>query len=192
MRRLYAGIDWGDLLFRVYQESGDTEKMRGLAKSFLFGGNLDYYHILKESYETEVWESDVDGLLDELQNSARKNWPYTGNPYPKVLKLEKKHQRLLAFVQENRYWVREYQDVLLPRYQDEVFALYRQIILERGEAVASRNEYRNFASLVKELVAIGGTAIAKGCVRTLEPRYKKRPAHRRPVKGDELRKAGLL
>ena len=126
-------------------------------------------------------------MLDELQNSARKNWPYTGNPYPKVLKLEKKHQRLLAFVQENRYWVREYQDVLLPRYQDEVFALYRQIILERGEAVASRNEYRNFASLVKELVAIGGTAIAKECVCTLEPRYKKRPAMK-----DELRKAGLL
>ncbi len=185
--RLYSGPDWGELLFRVYQESGDTEKMRSLAKSFLFGGNLAYYRILKESYETEVWESVVDGLLDDLQAVQDKGWGYRSNPYPEVLKAEKKGERLLAFVQKYPYQVRSFQDVLLPTFQAEVFALYRQIILERGEAVASRNEYRNFASLVKELVAIGGTAIAKECVRMVEPRYKKRRAMK-----DELRKAGLL
>jgi len=186
-RRLSSGPNWGELLFRVYQESGDIEKMRELAKSFLYTGDLAYYPILKESYTEREWEAVLDGLLDELQNSARENWPYTGNPYPKVLKLEKEHQRLLVFVQENCYWVREYQDVLLPQYQDEVFALYKQIILKEGRTVASRSEYRGLASWLESLVAVGGSDVAKGCVEALEPRYKKRPAMK-----DELRKVGLL
>ncbi len=186
-RRLSAGFNWGELLFRVYQESGNTEDMRGLAKSFLLGGNLEYYHILKESYDEEAWKSVVDGLLDELEARDTSNKGYRTSVYPEVLKAENKLQRLLSYVQNNPFDVRSYQDVLLPHYQQEVFALYRNVILLDGESSSSRSEYKGLASWLKELVSIGGTSVAKDCLQVLEPRYKKRPAMK-----DELRKAGLL
>ncbi|MGB4407227.1 MAG: SWIM zinc finger family protein [Sphaerochaeta sp.] len=180
--------DWGELLFSVYQASGDTEKMRSLAKTFLLGGNLAYYRILKDSYTTDTWETVVDGLLDELQEGGfNHDLVYRSNTYPEVLKAEKRLERLLSYLQKVPALVRRYQEVLLPDYQDEVFALYRQVILERGEKVANRGEYQELASWLKDLVFIGGTAVAKECVEALEPRYRKRPAMK-----DELRKAGVL
>jgi len=185
-RRLAAGFNWGELLFRIFQESGNTEEMRSLAKSFLFGGDIAYSDILKASYEETAWRAVVDGLLDELE--AGQDTGYPSNPFPELLKREKRFHRLLSFVQRGPYQVRRF----LPTFQAEVFALYRQIILERGGEAVSCGEYCSLASLVKELVSIGGTAIAQEWVLTLEPRCKKRPAHRRQGEGDELRKLRLL
>ncbi|MBI9096707.1 MAG: hypothetical protein JEY71_17750 [Sphaerochaeta sp.] len=187
-RYIRGTLDWGELLFRVYQASGETEKMRNCAKTFLLGGNLAYYRILKDSYTTDTWETVVDGLLDELQEEGfNHDLVYRSSMYPEVLKAEKRLDRLLAYVQKVPALVRRYQEVLLPDYQEEVFALYRQVILERGEEVTNRDGYQELASWLKDLVSIGETAVAKGCVEALEPRYRKRPALK-----DELRKAGVL
>ena len=186
-RRREGAPDWDELLFRVYQESGDTEKMRTLSRRLLLEGDLAYYPILKATYEDGQWEKVVDGLLDELQNSDRKNWPYTGNPYPEVLKAEKKIGRLLAYVQKSPSLVRYYQGELLPRYQKEVFDLYKGHILKLGETVSERPGYNALAAWFEALVQIGGAHVAKECLVVLEPRYRQRPAMR-----DELRKVGVL
>ena len=94
---------------------------------------------------------------------------------------------LFRSVKRQPYLVRTYQDVLLPHYTEEVFALYRTIILAKGEVVANRNEYHALASLLEEFALIGGKAVAMECVQELAPKYKKRPAMR-----DEIRKVGLL
>ncbi len=163
--------------------------MRSLAKEFLLHDKLAYYPILKESYEPTEWETVVDGLLDDLQarDGAKHASLNRQKAYPEVLKGEDKLERLLSYIQKNPRLVRSYQDVLLPKYKDEVFALYKQVILKDGETVASRNEYKTLASLLKELASIGGKAVAKECVLALEPRYMKRPAMR-----DEIRKVGLF
>ena len=104
-----------------------------------------------------------------------------------MLKAEGKLERLLTYIKRQPYLVRTYQDVLLPHYRDEVFALYRTIILAKGETVANRNEYHDLASLLGEFALIGGKAVAKACVQELAPRYMKRPAME-----DEIKKVGLL
>ena len=83
--------------------------------------------------------------------------------------------------------MQSYQDVLLLHYKDEVFALYKQVILKYGESVASRIEYKGLASWLKNLVLIGGSDVARECVQAFEPKYKKRPAMK-----DELRQVGVL
>ncbi|HAF84891.1 MAG TPA: hypothetical protein DCG32_00675 [Sphaerochaeta sp.] len=184
-----GGMDWSVLLFNVYQASGNREKVRELAKMFLLHDRLDYYPILKESYEPREWETVVDGLLDDLQtrDGAKHASLNRQNPYPEVLKGEGKHGRLLAYIQKHPRLVQNYQEVLLPHYQKEVFALYKQIILTDGEASSSRKEYKDLASWLRELSAIGGEVVAKECVQALAPRYMKRPAMK-----DEFRKVGLL
>jgi len=182
-------IDWSILLFKVYQESGDKAKMRSMARDFLLHGKIAYYPILKQSYEPAEWEAVLSGLLDELQvrDEGRMYAWNSDKVYPEVLKAEGKLERLLAYVKRQPYLVRTYQDVLLPHYMEEVFALYRTIILAKGETVANRNEYQVLASLLEEFALIGGEAVAKACVQELAPRYMKRPAMK-----DELRKVGLL
>ena len=109
------------------------------------------------------------------------------NPYPEVLKAEGKQERLLSYLQKFPRLVQRYQDVLLPKYQSEVFALYGATIKKDGEAASSHNEYKALASWLKALVASGGKAVAKECVLALAPRYMKRPAMK-----DEIKKVGLL
>lgn len=186
-RQHYMSPDWGELLFKVYQESGNTEKMRSLSRRFLLGDKLAYYPILKACYGEGEWETVVVGLLDELEAHDVASKGYRENTYPEVLRGEKKLERLLAYVQTNPYAVRHYQDELLPLYQDEVFLLYKQVILSDGETVASRNEYRGLASWFESLASLGGSYVVKECLEALEPRYKKRPALK-----DELRKVGVL
>ncbi len=182
-------IDWSIHLFKLYQQSGDKPKMRSMAREFLLHGKLAYYPILKQSYEPAEWEAVLSGLLDELQgrDGAKHASLNRQNVYPEVLKGEGKLDRLLTYVKRQPYLVRTYQDVLLPHYTEEVFALYRTIILAKGETVANRNEYQILASLLEEFASIGGKAVAKACVQELAPRYMKRPAMK-----DELRKVGLL
>jgi len=50
-----GAIDWNVYLFRVYQERGNTEQLRVLAKEFLLHDRLSYYPILKESYDQKEW-----------------------------------------------------------------------------------------------------------------------------------------
>ena len=126
----------------------------------------------------------------ELQARDDPNKGYRTTTYPEVLKAEKKLQRLLFYVQKDPYQVRSYQDVLLPYYKDEVFALYKQVILKEGEAVSDRYGYQDLASWLKSLGLIGGNDVTKVCLQALEPRYKKRPAHRKPVTRDELLRLG--
>jgi uncharacterized Zn finger protein len=182
-------IDWSIHLFKLYQESGDKPKMRSMAREFLFHGKLAYYPILKESYEPTEWEAVLSGLLDELQglDEGRMHAWNSDKVYPEVLKGEGRLERLLSYIQKQPSLVRSYQDVLLPLYTEEVFALYRTIILAKGEVVANRNEYQVLASLLEEFALIGGKAVAMECVQELAPKYKKRPAMK-----DELRKVGLL
>ena len=180
-----GGIDWSVLLFNVYQESGKKDEMRSLAKVFLLHGNLSYYPILKESYESEDWEAVVDGLLDEMQ--ASEEGGYRRNAYPEVLKAEGKRGRLLTYIQKNPRSVQCYQDVLLSTYKSEIFALYKAIILEDGQKSDSRKEYKILASWLKELETIGGKAVAKECLQVLAPQCKRRPAMR-----DEIQQVGLL
>ncbi|MGB4407937.1 MAG: hypothetical protein WBI82_13830, partial [Sphaerochaeta sp.] len=180
---------WSVLLFNVYQASGNREKVRELAKMFLLHDRLDYYPILKESYEAEAWVTVVDGLLDDLQtrDGAKHASLNRQNPYPEVLKGEAKHGRLLAYIQKHPRLVQNYQEVLLPHYQKEVFALYKQIILTDGEASSSRKEYKDLASWLRELSAIGGEVVVMECLQSLAPRYMRRPAMR-----DEIQMVGLL
>ncbi|MBI9096430.1 MAG: hypothetical protein JEY71_16325 [Sphaerochaeta sp.] len=176
-------------LFKVYLENGNKEKVRSLAREFLLHDNLAYYPILKKSYEPREWEAVVDGLLDDLQtrDGAKHASLNRQNPYPEVLKGEGRHGRLLAYIQKQPSLVQSYQEVLMPYYKDEVFALYRTVILGNGETVANRNEYQALAFRLEELVSLGGEAVAKECVQALAPRYMKRPAMK-----DEFRKVGLL
>jgi len=109
------------------------------------------------------------------------------NPYPEVPKAKGKHERLLAYVQKNPLLIQSYQDVLLPRYEDEVFSLYKTIILEDGQKSDSRKDYKILASWLMELVCIGGSFVATGCLEVLSPRYMKRPAMR-----DQIQQVGLL
>jgi len=185
----FGAIDWGTLLFTVYQESGNQAQVRSLAREYLLHDNLAYYPRLKDSYEPTEWETVVDGLLDDLQvrDGAKHASLNRQNPYLEVLKGEDKLERLLSYIQKQPRLVQNYQDVLLPKYQDEVFALYRQIILTEGESSSSRTEYQALASWLRELALIGGKAVAKECVLAIEPRCMKRPAMR-----DEIRKVGLL
>lgn len=187
--RARGSIDWSILLFKVYQQSGKKEQVRSMAREFLLHDNLAYYPILKESYEPTQWEAVVDDLLDDLQaRDGEKQHTWGRNKvYLDVLKGEGRLERLLAYVKKQPSLVRSYQDVLLPHYTEEVFALYRTIILAKGEAVANRNEYQVLASLLEEFASIGGKAVAKACVQELAPRYMKRPAMK-----DEIRKVGLL
>ncbi len=187
--RTYGAIDWGALLFKVYQEGRNTIQMRSLAKEFLLHDDLSYYPILKASYDQNEWESVLDDLLDEMQarSEAIEASLYRKNPYPEVLKGEGKLERLLTYIQKNPRLVQSYQDVLVPHHKDEVFALYRQIILDDGEVASSRNEYKALASWLRELVSIGGGVVVEECLQALAPRYMKRPAMR-----DEIQRVGLL
>ncbi len=182
-------IDWSVLLFKVYQESGNTEQLRNLAKEFLLHDDLAYYPILKASYDQQGWQAVLDGLLDELQarEEAKHSSLYRKNPYPEVLKAESKQERLLSYIQKNPRLIRSSQDVLLSTYKGEVFALYGAIIKKDGEVASTRNEYKAMASWLKELVTIGGVLVAEECLQALAPRYMKRPAMR-----DEIQHVGLL
>lgn len=187
-RRLYGDENWGELLFKVYQESGNIGEVRSLAKAFLLQDNLRYYPILKASYqEEEEWEAVIGGLLDELEACNGRIRGYKTETYPYVLRAEARLERLVSYLQKYPAWVQDYQDVLLPQYRDEVFALYKQKILSEGERVSNRDGYKDLASWFAALIRLDGTPVAQECLLALEPRYRNRPAMK-----DELRKVGLL
>ena len=88
----------------------------------------------KESYEPTEWEPVLSGLLDDLQarDGAKHASLNRQKVYPEVLKGGGMLERLLSYIKKQPYLVRTYQDVLLPHYREEVFALYRTVILSKG------------------------------------------------------------
>lgn len=184
-----GALQWKELRFTVYQASGNTEQVRKLAREFLSSGDLTYYPILKNSYSKAEWKAVVDGLLDDLQRSDATSTRQgkTRYFYADVLQEEKQYRRLLSYVQHYPSLVQRYANSLIPTYAEEVFALYIQLVLTQSESVKDRSDYARLASLLTELVALGGEAAANECLETLTPVYRKRPAMK-----DELRKVGLL
>lgn len=105
-----GSIDCRVPLVRVYQERGNTEQLRVLAKEFLLHDRLSYYPIQKERYDQKEWETVVDCLLDELQARAGAKHAFFNrqSPYPEALKAEGKQERLLTYVRKNPLLIQSY------------------------------------------------------------------------------------
>lgn len=163
--------DWNNILFQVYQASGNTKKQIAQAKKLLLYGNEHFWDVLKQLYQQQgMWEEKCQELLDDLKNSGRLIC------YRSILVEEKETKRLLDDLQAHPFDIFTYGSYLAQDYPEELFALCRQFVTTHCAQASNRREYRKVAKEIAQMVSWGGSSVAEELVDELKRTYSRKYA----------------
>lgn len=163
--------DWNNILFHIYEESGNIDKQIVQAKKILFFGNGSFWDVLKEIYSKKgIWEMQKAQLLEELKNS-RKTICYRG-----ILVKENEKRRLLNDLTENPFDIFYYGQFLVKDYPEQIYALCVNDIKKSCAQAADRRMYRKVCKCIKQLIEWNGRDYARELITELKQTYLRKPA----------------
>jgi len=170
---------WLEYRYKAYKITGETDRLRELAMSFVFDGSIDYYHELKSTYESSEWTGIYRGIIQTLEENQKTERPL----YAEILIEEGEKEKLLEFVKKNVSRVKLYYRYLIPEYSDVVFKMFCQYIEYCAERADSRNGYRDVCAIIRDLKKAGGRTQANEIKEKLLKKYPRKTAFK-----DELSK----
>ncbi len=166
--------EWKEKRFEIYELAGSLNKMRGLAREFIFEGDFEYYKKLKKIYKPKEWQPLLTEIIDKIK---RKNKKYNDFQLLNNIYIEENmFKELLEEVKIYPDTIRYYYKYLLEDFSEGVYLLYREYILEEAKHITDRKKYRALCKIIKELVKINGKDEARSIIEYLSKEYVKRPA----------------
>jgi len=178
--RIYQGLtEWRELLYNIYEKSGNKDAQKKLAYEFTIGDNnnsFEYYLELKTLYadnsdKTDEWYQVFDNIL-----SAVNVPPYSKSVYTKILIHENMKPELLEYCKIRKNFITEYYKYLLPDYKDEVTEIYTDYIKERAVKAFDRSGYKAVCDLIKDYAKICGKKNAGEITQELRKNHVRQPA----------------
>jgi hypothetical protein len=173
---------WKERRFAIYELCKDTDKLRIVAHELAIQGDFTYYRKLKASYEPKEWEQ----VYPELHQALALHSGYYANTYSAALIEEREFAKLLTYVQKEPRRILDFYRQLLPLYQEQVYELFRQLIIAGAANASSRPHYKNVCSQLRLLIKIGGKKIAADLVEQLLRQNPRKPAFRQELQAVKI------
>jgi hypothetical protein len=176
-----AGLvdQWREYRYKAYSLMGKLDELRELAVVLILGGRFEYYHELKNTYDSSEWPEVYHGIILRLEEQQKTYQPV----YTEILIEEREKEKLLEYVKQDVSRVTRFYKHLIPEYRDIVYEMFRQYIEYCAKRANSRNGYKGVCAIIRNLKKAGGKAQATEIKQALIEEYPRRPALR-----DELSK----
>jgi hypothetical protein len=180
----FAGLvkKWKERRFEIYQLDKKLDKMQEVSHELAMSGDFTYYQKLKKLYNPTEWAQIYPGIITMLAGQSG----YMDNIYTNAIVEEKEWGRLLEYVKKNPYRVLEFHQHLLADYREQVYEIFRGLILRDAARSNKRSDYQRVCSYLRVLVKIGGSNMVTDLIKQLTFEYTRRPAFR-----EELQKVRI-
>jgi len=170
--------EWYDWLLKIAQAQNDSEKIIEYAR-LLFVDNYrheqDYYQILKNYVDSEIWNTFVEDLIKDI--TTRKPWYYT-SLIANIFIKEELWDRLLELVKKSPSLdnIERYEEFLSKDYSNELVELYKKGILDYLKSNMGRSHYQNACKYIRRIIKLGARQKANEVISYLKVEYRKRKA----------------
>lgn len=162
---------WNYILFAVYRDWNQPDKLISQARRLVLLGDLEYYSILKALLQKSgAWQSAYPMLLAQISSSL------PDEKSMQVLAVENETALLMAKVREHPNAVFRYGELLSKEYPDEIFRLCADVIRVQAHDAGDRKAYARVCKLIFALASYGGDKTANSLIGELRLYYVRRPA----------------
>ncbi|MFC0215418.1 SWIM zinc finger domain-containing protein [Paenibacillus chartarius] len=174
--RGYPGLvkGWKRCRYEIYRHTQQVEQQIKLAEEFVLDGDYTYYLEYKQFIRKDEWPEAYERLIHTLGRSTR-NWSADAL-YVRVLIEEKDTRRLMDYVRTNKWSVAIHYPHLVEEYAEEVFDIFKAVILAEASHSTNRKAYRKVCGVIGQLVEAGGRARAEEVIKHLCFHYSNKPA----------------
>ncbi|MFA7127057.1 MAG: SWIM zinc finger family protein [Bacilli bacterium] len=184
--------EWQTYRCKGYALSGNLVKQRALLRNMFFlYSDLQYYHELKDTYDTREWEAELQSLLEEMEQNLKKEksfYFWSGRKlYTDILFHEGLKEKLLEVLKAHPSAIGHYYQTLLPDYATEVYSMFTQHIYSVAKGANKRGDYQRVCEIIRQLQKAGGEREADEIIKELQLLYRNRSAFR-----DELKRVALF
>ena len=158
---------WQELRYLAYENLGDIEKQRLLARELLFHNEFQYYEILKGLYERDEWDGVIKTIVKETEGQR---------VYLDIIKAEKMTSHILDYCQQHISYVIDLYPYLIEDYLNEVNQLFVKYIEEEASEASDRRGYKNVCKIIKTYKNACGIIHSHKIIGELKQKYPRRPA----------------
>jgi len=176
-------VSYKEILLRIARELKDITSVRAIAKELYAGRNMEYYRIIKQSYNAQEWPAIAEGLISDLQKINRPIPGFRGTANGEALSsifIEEGYwNRLLELLQQNPRleFVESYSGLLVDKFPEGLLNVYREALVGYAEQHTGRNYYVTIRKVLKKMQGWkGGQVIVKQLTDEFILRYKARKA----------------
>jgi hypothetical protein len=168
---------WYDFLLQIAQIQKDKDKIIEYARiMFLrdFGGEQDYYKVLKNTVPLEKWTDFVESILKEVIKRGR----YSNHFISEIYIKEGLWNRLLDLVtkEPSLSEISHYEKYLSKDYSSELVQLYDTEIKEHLKYALSREQYKDVCRYIRRMIKLGAREKANELIAYLRKEYPRRKA----------------
>ena len=166
----YPGLvkKWQDERYKAFKVLGLVEKQKDLAQKLLFEGDFSYYLELKQ-----LGEIDYNYLIEKTK---KQNHGWGNNIYLKIILHENDLPELLNYVQTKNFEIRNYADLLVTAYPEDVAKIYYQYILSIAAAADNRKKYRSVCNVIQDYRKYTERGKIQQLITELKALYNRKPA----------------
>lgn len=161
---------WKQIRFQIYELENKTTEMRSLACELLIKYTcFDYYTKLKKLYDEKEWQKIYIQILDRLEKQK-----YVSRIYCQIVIAEKDWHNLLKYTKYFPEEILRYYKYLWEIYPQEVFAVFKEFIMQFAETCTERRHYKTLCSYLRILCKIGGKETTSDIKEKLSAKYPRR------------------
>lgn len=162
---------WKEYRYQAYEQLGDVENQKELAKELLFGNDFGYYSILKRLYSLNEWKEELSKIVEEFQKQ-----PYQTDAYLSILKAEQLTEQILEYCKSWPSNITNLYPYLIESYFEEVNQLFIRYIRKEAEKASDRKKYKNVCKEIKTYKNACGDIHSRRLIGELKEMYQRRPA----------------
>jgi hypothetical protein len=171
------------ILLRVADKQRDITAIRAIAKELYAGRNMEYYRMMKSTYNVEEWPLIAENFITELQKPDKTfrgfHGTINGDALAAIFIEEKYWERLLNLIQNDSRleFIETYSRLLLGKFPTELLAVYKEAIIKYAGENTGRNYYVTIRELLKKIQKWeGGKEVVKQLISQFILQYKSRKA----------------
>lgn len=171
-------IEWYDWLLKTAQAQNDIEKIIEYAR-LLFIDNFrheqDYYQLLKNIVQPEMWHSFVEGIIKDI--TTKKQW-LDFDLIAKIYVKEEWWNRLLGLIKQkpSLYYIEHYEKHLSKDFSEELVMLYGNEVVQYIKNSTGRNHYQTACKYLRRMIKLGGREMVEQIVSDFREQYPQRKA----------------
>ncbi|MBP1615229.1 MAG: hypothetical protein H6Q13_2677 [Bacteroidetes bacterium] len=172
---------WNEYKLLIYEQTNDSGHVIDICKQIFIskGGNIKYYHKLKEYVSVDEWKPFLSTLMSQT-NFSFCGWDGQLNEADIYVE-EKEYDKLMGLLLRTTYSkldsLLRYAPHLQDRYSNEVLVLITTRIGQYAEQNVGRQYYEKMAEMLRKIRDLkGGIAVVREIVEGFRVVYKRRPA----------------
>ncbi|WP_409273482.1 SWIM zinc finger domain-containing protein [Neobacillus sp. SCS-31] len=169
--RLPGLVDmWKRYRYKTYEQMGDIDNQKVLARELLMNNNLDFYPIHKGLFPPAEWEREKESFLNELESKD------FSSVYRHIIESESETSRILRYCQNHRIEIMNLYEHIIEHYPREVSELFRSYIEYLSKEAGDRRKYKGVCKVIRTYKKACGSESAKLLIDHLKSQYQRRPA----------------